>query len=1019
MSRRTGWAFALGVCVLAAAPRAAAVDAGERGYPLVRAVVPTAADADVQNFDVAADPRGLVYAANLGGVLVHDGAWWRTLPVGDAASAFSIAVDAAGRVAVGGIGEIGYLETAAPEGPQAGGPRYVSLVDRLPEELRDFNQVLRVVAARRGFVFATTGWLLWWDGADVLRALGTYSGDRPFTIPFAVGEETYVWSRDGGLERLAFDAGAPALAPYPGGDLFRGRRVDLVLPADGGALLVSVRGEGLFLLAAGAAAPFAREAGRWAADHRVLAGVRLADGRWALGSVVGGLLLVAPDGGVVQLIVGRVGLPDDLVYAMAVDRDGGLWLALNTDLARIDVASPLSLVDRRAGLAGSVYHAARHRGAMWAATAAGLFVLATGEAAGAGGGEAVDGGVDDAARPPVRVRPVAGLPPGVWHLLSAGDDLLVGTAGGVYRLAAVGGPPQPVSGLPDLTAYVLVASPSDPRRVWAGFDDGLHLLVREAGGWRGVDHRVLPSPVRAVVEKDGVVWCATELDGIFAFAVPAAGGPLSPPVHQLASDGEVALHLVGGRILATVDGRVRALDETRAELVAEPALDRLGRHDFLYALAEDAEGNLWLNTRPPSVALAAADGDGWSPPRPLVEVTARAVESFVVEPDGVVWLASDDGLYRWVGSPRSSGGPLPAPRVARVTSGGGETLYLAGVAEAAFAAPPSLDLPPDVRRLRIAFAPLTFRLGLAYETRLDPIDDEWSTAGREPFAELTRLPPGGYTFRVRTVGPDMMPGPVTAWSFDVRAPWYHSPWALTLWLLAAFALVRAYAGLRHRALRQRAEELERRVDEQTVELRATVDELRSTQSELETANRQLEELSLQDDLTGVANRRRLQLALDAEWNRARRRGRPVAFILLDLDHFKSLNDSRGHREGDKALQQVAAYLDAAVQRPGDLLVRYGGEEFAVLLPDTDLPGALAVAERLRRGLEALALPHEGTPAGCITASFGVAVMVPAKDQPPGSLIEAADHALYRAKTEGRNLVRAEGIEGEGVSPSAN
>ncbi|HMB55224.1 MAG TPA: diguanylate cyclase, partial [Thermoanaerobaculia bacterium] len=774
------------------------------------------------------------------------------------------------------------------------------------------------------------------------------------------------------------------------------------------ALLVSVRGEGLFLLADGAATPFAPQASRWTVDHRVLSSLRLADGRWVLGSVLGGLLIVAPDGRVEQTIDSRVGLADDLVYGLAADRDGSLWVALNTDMARVDVASPLSLVDRRAGLVGSAYYAVRHRGELWVATAAGLFVL--------------DAGAGTAGQPPVAARPVRGLPPSVWSLLSIGDDLLAGTASGVFQVA-VRGQPRAVSGVPEVTVYALAASPADPAAdpnlAWAGTSEGLHRLSRNGGTWRAGDHRALPSPVRAVVERDGVVWCSTELDGVFGFAVPADGEPLGPPVHHAESEGETNLHRVGDRILVTSGGRVLALDEARGAVVEEPGLDRLGRHEFVYDLAEDAAGNLWLNSRPPSVAQAEPGG-GWAAPRPLVEVTARAVESLLAEEDGVVWMMSEEGVYRWAGSPAGRGA-LPAPRIAAVTAGDGETLFAAGVGESALAPPPALELPPDVRRLRIAVAPLAFRPGLAYQTRLDPVDDDWSAPAAEPFSELTRLPSGGYTYRVRTVGPGGETGPETAWGFRVRAPWYRTPWALALWVLVALGLVRGYAGLRNRALGRRAAELERRVGEQTVELRTTVDELRRTQRELEVANEQLQELSLSDDLTGVANRRRLQLSLDAEWGRSIRRQRPIAFVLLDLDQFKLLNDSRGHREGDRALQAVASYLDAAVQRPGDLLVRYGGEEFAVLLPDTDVQGALVLAERLREGLEELGLPHEGNPGGHVTASFGVASLVPTADQRPGVLIEAADHALYRAKTEGRNLVRAEGQEGgaEAASPAAN
>ncbi|HMB51872.1 MAG TPA: hypothetical protein VKU40_01060, partial [Thermoanaerobaculia bacterium] len=216
-------------------PPSAAGDPGERGYPLVHTLVPDAPGADVQNFDVAVDPRGFVYAANSGGVLIHDGAWWRRVSVGEAVSAFSLAIGPDGRVAVGGVGEIGYLTSerggaaegaAETETETETAPRFVSLVDRLPEELHDFSQVLRVVTARQGFVFATESWLVWWDGGERLVTLGTHPGVRPFTIPFRVGDEVYAWGPERGLERIAFDGDTPSLEAVAGGELFVDRRVD-------------------------------------------------------------------------------------------------------------------------------------------------------------------------------------------------------------------------------------------------------------------------------------------------------------------------------------------------------------------------------------------------------------------------------------------------------------------------------------------------------------------------------------------------------------------------------------------------------------------------------------------------------------------------------------------------------------------------------------------------------------------------------------------------------------------------
>lgn len=175
----------------------------------------------------------------------------------------------------------------------------------------------------------------------------------------------------------------------------------------------------------------------------------------------------------------------------------------------------------------------------------------------------------------------------------------------------------------------------------------------------------------------------------------------------------------------------------------------------------------------------------------------------------------------------------------------------------------------------------------------------------------------------------------------------------------------------------------------------------------------LQRLTLQDALTGVANRRAFDAALDREWRRALRSGQPLALIMIDVDQFKPFNDCYGHVEGDKCLQAVAAVLRSAATRASDLAARYGGEEFAVLLPQTDAATAGELAERIREAVAALDIRNSAAPDGRVTVSIGVADIhgsradAPAAsaDYPDGqALIRMADEMLYAAKSSGRNRV---------------
>ena len=165
----------------------------------------------------------------------------------------------------------------------------------------------------------------------------------------------------------------------------------------------------------------------------------------------------------------------------------------------------------------------------------------------------------------------------------------------------------------------------------------------------------------------------------------------------------------------------------------------------------------------------------------------------------------------------------------------------------------------------------------------------------------------------------------------------------------------------------------------------------------------LDALARIDALTGLANRRQFDAALDGEWNRARRSARWLSLVLIDIDHFKRLNDEHGHHAGDDCLRQVARSLQACATRGGDLVARYGGEEFAAILPDTDPGDAARIAEAMRASVERLPAPSAGLVART-TISLGVASIERASGNDASILARAADQALYQAKRDGRNRV---------------
>jgi len=182
--------------------------------------------------------------------------------------------------------------------------------------------------------------------------------------------------------------------------------------------------------------------------------------------------------------------------------------------------------------------------------------------------------------------------------------------------------------------------------------------------------------------------------------------------------------------------------------------------------------------------------------------------------------------------------------------------------------------------------------------------------------------------------------------------------------------------------------------------------LEESRAKLAEANRDLQKLSTLDGLTGIANRRGFDETILKEWQRAIRSSKPISLVMLDIDFFKLYNDHYGHQGGDDCLKSVADRLNEDLHRETDFLARYGGEEFSVILPDTDLDGAIKVAEAMRESIQSMKIPHaKSNISAFVSISIGVSSVVPQQGTNPDDLISAADQTLYMAKEDGRNRVK--------------
>ena len=851
-----------------------------------------------------------------------------------------------------------------------------SLLELLPETERAIGDVRSIHCLGRVFFVVTDRAVLRLEDED-LRVIDRWRSDAARRGVVSRGH-VYVLSQSAvrgfGADGAPFDDDLTRYDPSKG-------PLTVVVDHPQAGRLVGVEGRGLFAVRDGVWRSLAVADGdRLRRD--LTAALTLPDGSVAIASATHGVLRLTPD---LQFdgALGRTeGLPTMQVESLAADEDGGLWALGHADLARIELGAPLTRIDTRVGLEGAVNDVARHAGRLHVLTSSGVFVVA--------------GGSPGA----LRARRLPGISARAWSALDRGDHLLVATAEGVYQVRGEGATRVP--GTARLWAYVLAAAPDDPARVFVGSRTGVTILARTASGWRAQREMTgAPRYVRSIVTRPGgVVYVGSTFDGVVRLDADGGGA-------QTVTGGETTIRDVGGviHVLSPDVPSLSVLDEPHGTL--RPLASPLPVPADAVRFAFHPSGDVWLSGRGAAVAPA-----GRAPLRPMLD-RALSIQMLAIEPDGVAWLGGASGLWRVGGGGAAAPGaraPATPHRGGRGRGGGsGLWRFAAGAAPAAAPRPPTLEhvrvdgravtlngpngraieLPHDLERLRVGFSPNTFASTALSEFRLEPLDDAWIPARHGHAAEFTSLREGDYRLRVRTSnGAEQAEA---TWAFTVSPPWYRTSWAFAGEFVAGVLLLFGVSQLRTRHLQRRSAALEAAVVEQT--------------AALQDANRRLAGRAGGDGLPGLSNRRHFEEALAEEWARAQRARTPIALVLVDIDHFKALNDTLGHTAGDRALQAVARVIEQCARRPGDVAARYGGDEFAVLLPGGRAAHVHALAEEIRGAVEALALPHPRHPLDHVTVSVGVTALVPA-DAADSALVDGADRALYRAKAGGRNAVAA-------------
>lgn len=801
----------------------------EVGAPFVKNYSPAEYRSHDQNWAIIQDSDGVMYFANNNGILEYDGVSWRIIPVPNRTVVRSLAIDPeTGVIYVGAQGELGCL---APD--STGEMVYRSLISKIPNDSRDFVNVWRTYINRSGVFFQTNSHVFRFDRADQEHSIKKdetpvriWRPSNSFHFSFMVRDTLFVTERDQGLMKLVGDS----LVPVVGGAIFdKQTSVFSMLPCSGNRILI-VTQRGLFIYSGtGIEKIKAAILDRYLSKAHVYNGVETAYGTFVLATLRGGIAEINEAGDVIRVIDQTTGLQDYSVKALYIDREDGLWLALNKGLARVEVFAPFSVFDESSGYSGTIESMIRYEGTLYLTTQEGTFYLDPK----APSFETVG----PQRKTPVIFKRVPGIDVESWSFLIAGGSLLVSTYnGGVFEKRG-----KSVRRVTHFPSVYLYRSRSDTNRVFVGLFDGLSSLRLENGVWRD-EGRVegVHWEIRSMAEPgDGYLWMGTEADGAVRLALNTLPriNPDADSVsmvhfsteHGLPAEGVNVYFQAGCLVFGTDHGEIFEFDAARSRFVPNVSFKTLlGLPDGeVVPRVEDALGNVWLNLKPRNAgawfsAVAFKKEEQTYRLERLMNSRVRFVGgSYALYPEanGIIWFLHESGLGRY--DMNSEKAPLrDFHALIRRVIVNGDSLIFSGHSPLGVDGTPQVRLQENENSLRFEYAATSFgdELENLYQVYLEGFDEDWLAWTTETRKDYTRIPEGKYRFRVRSRNVYQRESIEGVFEFKIKPPWSRTWWAYFLYLVLAFVAISGIIKWRSFKLEREKRELEKIIKVRSAQL---------------------------------------------------------------------------------------------------------------------------------------------------------------------------------------------------------
>jgi len=796
------------------------------GKPLIQNYEPARYKAQTQNWAIVQDDRGVIYVGNNDGVLEYDAHEWRLIATKNKTVARSLA-NYKGKVYVGAVGDIGFL---APD--SIGKMAYTSLLDKIPKKERDFTDVWRTFSTPDGvFFFANHLLMRYKDGK-----MTTFKPDSAFHLGFQVNNQLFVREWNKGL--LQFQNNL--LIPVRGSSIFAKERIYAMLPYDDKRILIATRSKGLFLYDPTTEEkfiPFISQADPFLLENQIYSGItKKINGEtyFILGTLRGGMVILNKKGEIRQIIDKSSGLQDENINSFFIDSQNALWVSLDKGISRIELSSPLSIMDESMGLEGSVLVSLHYNGTLYVGTGLGVYYQKGN-----------------------RFFPVKNTGTQSWDLKIFQGKLLAMTNDGVFEIR--NDEAFLIQSIPYArTAHV---SAQNPNRIFIGTYEGLTSLLYDGKNWKvepkikGFHHDQIR---RILEEEDGKMWLGTEHRGIISLKFKNSKSlQLDTLIHYDTLHGlpvlnNISFSKIDGKLYFATEKGIYTLEKNRfvpSTIFGNEFAD--GSHGVL-DIVQDKQ-NLWLRISNGKeewidIAMKQKDKTFKMDTVTLRRLGGAPIENIYSENKQIVWLGCPEGLFRFDGNVQKDYQHNYHVLIRNVFVNEKEELFGGAFFEkeqqkiSLFQdqkVVPELDY--EQNSLSFVFSAPTFddEERNYYSFKLEGYDKGWSAWTQKNRKEYTNLPEGDYTFKVQAQNIYEHSSEIASFHFVVKPPFHRTPLVMFLYLVVTLGVVFGIVKYYTRRLEKDKQSLELLIMERTAEIVEQKEQIEEKNENLEKQKREI------------------------------------------------------------------------------------------------------------------------------------------------------------------------------------